>query len=498
MLIGKLIEDTGVTQDGDDDLCIRGITSDSREVKPGFLFAALPGSEADGAKYIEQAVQNGAVAVLTHKSWQSSVSPDVLSGIADIPVMGASNPRRTLALAASRFYGEQPDTVCAVTGTNGKTSVASFVRQIWEQLGQRSASLGTLGVVSPESFIPLAHTTPEPVELHRILRGLHLAGVNHLALEASSHGLAQSRLDGVHIKAAAFTNLTRDHLNYHTDFDDYFYAKMRLFGEVMNPGTTAVLNADSEQFADVERLCWARGLNVVSVGETGVDLKVTAQEMSSRGQKVGFSWKGTAFTVNLPLAGGFQASNALLAAALCIESGADATKVFDALANLRGAPGRMEYCGQTPSGASVYVDYAHTPDALETVLKALRAHTAGRLHVVIGCGGDRDKGKRPQMAKAAMEFSDFTTITDDNPRREDPTSIRKDMLKGMDQSTSDFEEVGDRGQAIHTAISRLEARDTLVVAGKGHEQGQIIGTTILPFDDRNVVRNVLAKMRSDA
>ncbi len=457
---------------------ILGLTADSREVKPGFLFAALPGTKVDGTRFIPQALAQGAAALLVDAL--AEVSSDV-SG--DVPVIADRNPRRRLALMAARFFGTQPETVVAVTGTNGKTSIVTFVRQIWTTLGFEAASVGTVGIVGPRGERDLGHTTPDPVTLQAALADLADEGVTHLAMEASSHGLAQYRLDGVKLTAAAFTNLTRDHLDYHETFDDYAYAKLRLFGEVMAPGGVAVLNADADFYAEFEAVCWARGHRIISVGRKGRSICLVAAKATARGQVLDLVHEGRNYTVNLPLVGAFQASNALVAAGLVIGSGGEPAKVFAALENLKGAKGRLEEVAHLPNGASVYIDYAHTPDALENLLEALRPHTKKHLVVVFGCGGDRDPGKRPQMGAAAAKLADLVYVTDDNPRSEDPTVIRAAILAAANGAI----EIADRGEAIETAMRGLKAGDVLVVAGKGHETGQIVGNRTIHFSDHEAV-----------
>ena len=377
----------------------------------------------------------------------------------------------------------RPRTIAAVTGTNGKTSVATFLRQIWAALGEEAASLGTLGIASPKGERPLGYTTPDPVALQAELAALAKEGVTHLAMEASSHGLAQYRLDGAKLTAAGFTNITRDHMDYHASFDDYLYAKLRLFGEVMGPGGVAVINADSAQFAEFEAVSWARGHRVISVGRKGRDICLVSTQAHARGQTLALVHDGDNYEVKLPLVGGFQASNALVAAGLAIGCGADAAKVFAALEKLTGAKGRMEEAAHLANGASVYIDYAHTPDALENVLEAMRPHTKKRLHVVFGCGGDRDPGKRPIMGEIAAKLADAVYVTDDNPRGEDAGTIRAAIMKGCPGAT----EIGDRAKAIETATAALDTGDVLVVAGKGHETGQIIGEKTVPFSDHEAV-----------
>lgn len=464
---------------------IAGLTADSREVKPGYLFAALPGVQADGTKFIPAAVEAGAVAILA--------GPDFTSDI-DVPVINDRNPRRRLATLAAQFYGTQPETVAAVTGTNGKTSVATFVREIWASLGLRSASLGTVGVVGPEGVRPLAHTTPDPVRLHSEMVRLAGEHVTHLALEASSHGLAQYRLDGVRVSASAFTNLTRDHLDYHASFDDYLYAKLRLFGEVMGPGGVAVINVDADFSQEFEAISWARGHRIIAVGRKGRDICLAGVQPGPRGQVLQIVHDGAHYEVVLPLVGQFQASNALVAAGLVIGCGGDAEQTFRALENLKGAKGRLEEVAHLANGATVFIDYAHTPDALETALDAVRPHVSGRLLVVFGCGGDRDVGKRPQMGKIASQSADITIVTDDNPRSEDAAAIRQQILAGA----SGLREIGDRALAISEAISLLQEGDCLVVAGKGHETGQIVGDEVLPFSDHEAVAMAVSAIETSA
>jgi UDP-N-acetylmuramoyl-L-alanyl-D-glutamate--2,6-diaminopimelate ligase len=400
------------------------------------------------------------------------------------------NPRQRLAQLATRFHGKQPRTIVAVTGTNGKTSVASFVRQIWAALGLKAASFGTVGVVSPGGTKPLSHTTPDPVEIHRLLAELADEGVDHVGFEASSHGLAQYRVDGVRIQAAAFTNLTRDHLDYHDNFEAYEQAKLRLFSEVLPPGGGAVINTDSPSAENFARVARARGQRLIGVGEVG-DLRIVSRAPDGDGQRMVLSWDGSAYKVDLPLAGAFQASNALVAAGLVLSLGADAADVFRALCGLQGAPGRLEKIATAPSGAPVYVDYAHTPDALATILKALRPHTQGRLWVVFGCGGDRDAGKRPLMGAAAKMLADRVIVTDDNPRSEEPGTIRRAVLQGAVGA----QDIGDRAKAIETAIVSAELGDVVVVAGKGHETGQIVGREVRHFNDAEEVRAAIARAK---
>ena len=462
---------------------IAGLTADSRAVAPGFLFAALPGVNADGGAFVADALKKGAAAVLASPSTRERIANDV-AAVVD------PNPRQRLAQIAARFYGKQPETIVAVTGTNGKTSIASFVRQIWTQLGSRAASLGTVGVVTEAKTWPLSHTTPDPIEIHRILAELASDGIQHLAFEASSHGLAQYRVDGVRPKAAAFTNLTRDHLDYHPTFEAYEQAKLRLFAEVLPNDGAAVLNADSPAAAAFAKVARARGQRLVMVGENGHDLKLLKRSPRGDGQHLVVRWEQREYDIELPLAGAFQASNALIAAALVLSLGGDIERVFCALATIKGAPGRLEKVAASPKGAPIYVDYAHTPNAIETVLQALRPHTDGKLWIVFGCGGDRDPGKRPLMGAAAARYADRVIVTDDNPRGEDAALIRRAVMTKVNGAS----EIGDRAKAIETAISSLEARDVLVIAGKGHETGQIIGGETKPFNDAEVARATAARL----
>ncbi len=472
---------------------ISGLTADSREVAAGYLFAALPGSRADGRDFIPQALEQGAAAVLAP---EGTVLPDSAKAVA---LITDTNPRRRLALLAARFYGCQPKTVAAVTGTNGKTSVASFTRQIWQALGHDAASLGTLGLQPPRPDAPASLTTPDSVELHRCLATLTRDHIDHVVLEASSHGLDQSRLDGVRVSAAAFTNLTRDHLDYHGTMEAYLAAKLRLFTELLVAGGTAVVNIDDPASDEILAACRARGVRLITCGrKVGADLRLVSQEPTATGQNLKISVCGKDYDVALPVAGAFQADNALAALGLVLgargEDSADPDKAVKALAQVSGVPGRVELVGATPAGGHVYVDYAHTPDALETVLKALRPHTENRLFVIIGCGGDRDPGKRPMMGRIAVTLADEAIITDDNPRSEDPAGIRKQMLAEAPAA----QEIGDRGAAIATAVAALGPGDVLVIAGKGHETGQIVGGQVLPFDDREIARTAISKLAGGA
>ena len=453
---------------------ITGLASDSRKVKPGYLFAALAGTKTDGARFVKDAVARGAVAVLG----APALADDVAAlGVRFIP---DENPRAGLARYAAAFFAGQPEIVAAVTGTKGKSSIVAFLREIWTALGKPAASLGTVGVTGPGGTIPLSHTTPDPVEIHELLARLKAEGVDHLAIEASSHGLDQHRLDGVRIKGCGFTNITRDHMDYHPTFEDYLTAKLRLFSEVVADGGVAVINADADHADRFIAAARARGLKLMTVGRKGDTIRLDRREDRGGAQALTLHYQGKIHYIELPQAGAFQASNALVAAGLAIGLGEDAAKVFAALEHLKGAPGRMEKVAFAKSGAPVYVDYAHTPDSLEKVLEALRPHTANRLHVVFGCGGDRDKGKRPLMGAAAVKLADDVIVTDDNPRTEDAATIRAEILAAAPGAR----EIGDRAQAIRAALADLKTGDVLIIAGKGHETGQYIKGEVFPFSDR--------------
>ena len=461
-------------------LDIAGVTADSRAVVPGDLFAALPGSRADGRAFIADAVKRGAVAVLAP---QGTAWPQ---GVPKRPIIMDPEPRQCLAQIAAVLAGPQPATVAAVTGTNGKTSVVDFVRQLWASIGTKAASLGTLGLIAPGFDPGPGLTTPDPISLAEMLAGLARHGIDRAAIEASSHGLDQFRLDGVRLTAAAFTNLTRDHLDYHGSLDAYRQAKLRLFDGLLPAGAPAIAHADMDP-ATLEALraiASRRKLDFRTVGEQGDRFRLVEARPRPDGQDLSVMIDGHVRTIGLNLPGRFQADNVLVAAALTEALGM--TDVLDRLAVLRGVRGRMEHAALLPNGAAAYVDYAHTPDALERLLSALRPHTAGRLHVVFGAGGDRDRGKRPLMGEVAARLADFAIVTDDNPRSEDPASIRAAIMAAC----SGAKEIGDRTKAIETALNELSAGDVLVVAGKGHEQGQTVGGTVLPFDDVTVIRRL--------
>jgi UDP-N-acetylmuramoyl-L-alanyl-D-glutamate--2,6-diaminopimelate ligase len=465
---------------------IQGLTADSRAVEPGWLFAALPGTKTDGAGFVPDALAAGAAAIL--------VGGQALDGEISVPVIRVDDPRRALALVAGRYYARQPRTVAAVTGTNGKTSVTVFLRQIWEKAGRKAASLGTIGLVAPDMEIAGNLTTPDPVRLHEILANLAADEVTHLALEASSHGLDQRRLDGVRLAAGAVTNISRDHLDYHPTLQDYLKAKFRLFEVLLPKGAAVVADADRPEAGTVERVAKGRGLEYFTVGRKGETLKLHSATRMPDGARLLVEAWGEKRYVPLPLVGQFQISNALLAAGLAIATGVEATKALESLASLKGARGRLELVGKHPSGAQVFVDYAHTPDALVNALEALRPHTEGKLIVVFGAGGDRDPGKRPLMGEAAAFTADRVIVTDDNPRTEDPAAIRKAVRQGAPKA----QEIGDRRTAIRTAISDLDAGDILLIAGKGHETGQTIGEEVLSFSDQEEASSALKSVGGGA
>ncbi len=456
---------------------ITGMTADSRKVAPGFLFAALQGVAADGRKFAEAAIKAGAVAVLT----------DERDGEWSVPSIKVAEPRLVLARAAAAFYGRQPETMAAVTGTNGKSSTVDFLRQIWRHCGRSAASMGTLGVVSPDGEVDLGHTTPDPVSIQSTLATLATEGVTHCAMEASSHGLAQYRLHGVKLAAGAFTNLTQDHLDYHPDFDDYRNAKLKLLTELLPEGAPVVINADSPEKDAFLGAASTHGLKPFMVGWRGSDLKLAELTPRATGQSLRLQGAFGETDINLPLIGEFQALNALTAAGLAIALGETPEVVLDALTHLKGVKGRLEMVGETGDGAGVFVDYAHTPDGLETLLRAARPHAAGRLICVFGCGGDRDPYKRPMMGEIAARFADEVIVTDDNPRSENPSDIRAAILAACPGAV----EIGDRGAAILEGVSRLKKGDALLIAGKGHETGQIIKGKTIPFSDHEAAVNAL-------
>ncbi|HZZ67021.1 MAG TPA: UDP-N-acetylmuramoyl-L-alanyl-D-glutamate--2,6-diaminopimelate ligase [Phenylobacterium sp.] len=473
---------------------IQGVTADSRKVRPGWLFAALPGAKVDGRSFAPKALEQGAAAILAGREIEGVSAPLVI----------ASDPRRVYALAAAAFWGAQPATCVAVTGTNGKTSVAGFCRQMFAHAGFKAASMGTLGVrvsapgVDDTQITPPGLTTPDAADVAELMARVAQSGVTHLALEASSHGIDQRRLDGVMLTAAGFLNLTQDHLDYHGTMGVYRAAKLRLFETLLTRGKTAVLNADSDAYSAFAGTAVSAGQSVMSVGEAGQGLTLLERALLPKGQALKVAYQGRTYDVRLPLAGAFQASNALVAAGLCIAAGLSPEQAFAGLETLEGAPGRLQRVGTGAKGGEAYVDYAHTPDGLQTVLNALRPHVTGKLIVVFGAGGDRDRSKRPLMGRIAADLADVAIVTDDNPRSENPAAIRAEVMTGAPKSSRSggLKEIGDRREAIRAAVARLSDGDILVVAGKGHEQGQTVAGVVHPFDD--VTETAQALGASDA
>lgn len=472
----KSLNQLGLTARGGRDPQITGLAVDSRDVKDGSLFAALPGSRVHGGEFIRYALRMGAAAVLTDAAGAAIAETELAAS--DAALIVTEDPRQALAYTAALWFGAQPKTMVAVTGTNGKTSISTFLRQIWIELGHPAINLGTTGVEGAWTA-PLAHTTPEPITLHRTLAQAAAQGITHAAMEASSHGLDQRRLDGVQLRAAGFSNFTQDHLDYHETFEAYFAAKAGLFRRVLPEDGTAVINLDDDHGARMRAIAAARGQKIITTGHGVGDLNLLAQRFDATGQDLRFAWKGKPHQTRLNLIGGFQAENVLLACGLAIACGDGAQHVFDTLPHLITVRGRMQLAATRANGAAVFVDFAHTPDAISTALQALRPHVMGRLVAIIGAGGDRDAGKRPLMGQAAAAHADLVFVTDDNPRSEDPALIRAAVKQGAAEAT----EVGDRAEAILRGVDALGPGDALLIAGKGHEVGQIIGDDVLPFDD---------------
>jgi UDP-N-acetylmuramoyl-L-alanyl-D-glutamate--2,6-diaminopimelate ligase len=481
MKLRDLFSDDAAIEPQAEAVDVKGLSADSRAVKPGDLFFALAGTQTDGARFIDSAVKAGAVAVAGERA----------SSDAGVPFVVTANPRRALALAAAKFYPRQPATIAAVTGTSGKTSVAAFTRQIWERLGHASASIGTIGLVSQKRMIYGSLTTPDPIALHRQLDEIAGDGVTHLAFEASSHGLDQFRLDGVRIAAGGFTNLSRDHLDYHPDEAHYLAAKLRLFRDLIVPDGAAVISADHDCSQQVIEVAEARALRVITVGSNadgaGEGIRLVGVTVEGFAQDLALEHRGRNYTIKLPLVGEFQIENAVVAAGLAIGTGSEPAEVFDALEHLEGAKGRLERVGEH-NGAPIFVDYAHKPDALAKALQALRPYAKRKLVVIFGAGGDRDAGKRPIMGAIAAENADQVIVTDDNPRNENPAAIRAAILAAAKGAT----EIGDRTEAIRAGIAALQPGDALLIAGKGHETGQIVGDQVLPFSDHEAVAAALA------
>ncbi len=473
----KLLSSLGLSARAGRDPLIGGVTLDSRAVKPGDLFAALPGATRHGADFIAGALERGAAAILTDASG-AKMAADALAA-ASAALVITENPAEALARAAALWFGAQPATMVAVTGTNGKTSVASFTRQIWTILGHAAINIGTTGVEGAWEA-PSSHTTPDPITLHRMLAQAASAGVTHAAMEASSHGLDQRRMEGVRLKAAGFTNFTQDHLDYHKTFEAYFAAKAALFDRVLPDDGVAVVNMNDPKGAEIVDIARAMGQGVITVGHAeGCDLRILAQRYDAAGQELRLAWRAVPYQIRLNLIGGFQAENVALAAGLVIAAGQPPRDVMSALPHLTGVRGRMQLAATRSNGAAVFVDYAHTPDAIATALQALRPHVMGRIIIVFGAGGDRDRTKRPLMGAAARDHADVLFVTDDNPRSEDPAAIRAEILQACPEAS----EVGDRAEAILRGVDALLPGDALLIAGKGHETGQTIKGDVYPFDD---------------
>ncbi|GGC25487.1 UDP-N-acetylmuramoyl-L-alanyl-D-glutamate--2,6-diaminopimelate ligase [Novosphingobium marinum] len=487
MTLADLAARAGISLSGDASATVTGFAIDHRKVAPGTIFGAFQGMQVNGEDFVPAAIEAGAIAVVA----RPSVAVEGAIHIAD------GNPRRTFARLAAQFFRPVPQTVVAVTGTNGKTSTVELTRQIWRMSGERAASIGTLGVTTPQETVSTGLTTPDIVTFLANMTGLAREGVSHVAYEASSHGLAQFRNEGLAVAAGAFTNLSRDHLDYHADMEDYFAAKMRLFDEVVDDGGAAVIWADDAWSGRAIEHAKARSLSLFTVGEKGEAIRLVSREPGQLGQMLEIEYEGERRRLNLPLIGAYQAANALVAAGLVLATGGSASAVFDALGRLQPVRGRLERVAIGPAGAPVYVDYAHTPDALVAALEALKPHADGRLIVVFGAGGDRDPGKRRPMGEAAASHADAVIVTDDNPRGEDAAAIRAAIIEGC----PDAREIGDRRQAIAAAIADAGKDDIVLVAGKGHEQGQIVGRgaemRVLPFDDVDIARQCAGEAGRD-
>jgi UDP-N-acetylmuramoyl-L-alanyl-D-glutamate--2,6-diaminopimelate ligase len=459
------------------DLQILGLSSDSRKTKSGDLFAALTGTLSDGRTFVDKAVAAGAVAVLAQ------------AGLPDcsVPIIVVDSARDALSKAAARFYPRQPETVIAITGTNGKSSTVDFLRQIWTHAGRAAASVGTLGAIGPGGRIDLGFTTPDPISLHATLQGLTDEGITHIAMESSSHALDQRRMHGVRLAAGGFSNLTQDHLDYHLTMDGYREAKLRLFTDLLAEGQPAIVNADAVEAAPFEEAAKAKKLDLKLVGWRGDYLKIVELWPKPASQRVDLRYGNKTYPVEIPLIGEFQALNAVMAAGFALSLGEKPETVFEGLAALKTVKGRMEHIGGTAEGAHVFVDYAHTPDGLDVLLRAARPHAPGRIILVFGCGGDRDKTKRPLMGALGAKYGDIVIVTDDNPRTEDAATIRKEVLMGCPNAL----EIGDRGEAIRKGVALLQKGDCLLIAGKGHETGQLVNGTVLPFSDQETAAEAL-------
>ena len=464
---------------------ITDITCDSREVKDGSLFFALSGVNVDGSKYIQKALNNDAFAIVT--KYNTGLDEDTIKSNI---IIESSNPRKEYSKACFNFYGsKQPENLVAVTGTNGKTSIANFARQIWELLGFESASIGTIGVVTKDSYEYGDRTTPDSKSLYKQIAELTDRGITHLAIEASSHGIIQNRLDHLHLSGAGWTNLTPEHLDYHNNMESYYHAKARLFSEVLPAGETAVLNADIEHFTSLHNICKLKGQEVICYGEKADSIKVVDTTPLAHGQRIVFDFFGERFEVKVKLVGSFQASNLACALGLVVSTNPelikDSKRLMKTLPKIEGVDGRMELVGKKDNGANIYVDYAHSPDGIDNMLRAIRPHVhkKGRLVCVFGCGGDRDKTKRPIMGKLVEDLADIAIITDDNPRTEDADKIRESIQEACPSGIS----IGNRKKAVKKAIAMLEKDDLLIIAGKGHEKGQIIGNEVKHYNDKEEV-----------
>ncbi len=484
MRLADLASAAGMDAGASGDAAVTGFAIDNRKVAPGNVFGAFQGAEVNGEDFIPAAVAAGAIAVVARPEARVEGALHIADPL----------PRRAFARLAAKFFTPVPANVVAVTGTNGKTSTVEMTRQIWRMCGHSAASIGTLGVTTPDESVSTGLTTPDIVTFLSNMTGLSREGVTHVAYEASSHGLSQYRNEGLPVMAGAFANLSRDHLDYHPDMEDYFAAKMRLFTEVVDDGGTAVIWADDEWSARAAEVATTRGLKLFTVGEGGKAIRLISRKPGALGQETKIVCEGQAYAIRLPLIGSYQVANALVAAGLAIASGCASAQVFDAVSRLQPVRGRLERAAITQAGAPVYIDYAHTPDALEAAIAALRPHVSGRLITVFGAGGDRDKGKRAPMGEVAVQGSELVFVTDDNPRGEDPASIRAEVMRGA----AGAQEIGDRRQAIAAAIAAAGSTDIVLVAGKGHEQGQIIGAganrRVLPFDDVTVARECAAEL----
>ena len=477
MLLSDILPNDATIVGTIDGCVVLGLTADSRAVKPGFVFAALKGVNSDGSLFVDKAISAGAVAVLSDKQ----------DAHYDVPTLITDNARLGLAQMAARFYPKQPETIAAVTGTAGKTSVAAFLRQIWLKAGKVAASIGTVGVVSPVETVYGSLTTPDPVQLHETIDRLARAGVTHLALEASSHGLDQSRLDGVEVSIGAFTNLGRDHMDYHETVEEYFNAKMGLFDRLLPKGAPIVVDTDSPYGMEALEHGIQAGCTPLTTGSKGNSIRVISIERDGFGQRLTRDFGDGPVEVFLPLVGSFQVSNGLVAATQALATGVSVETICSALEELKGEAGRLEYIGTNGAGALVFIDYAHKVEALENVLDALKPYADNHLTVVFGAGGDRDVGKRPLMGAVAAQKADRVIVTDDNPRSENPALIRAAIMAKV----PDGIEMGDREKAIFYAVETAIDGDVVVIAGKGHETGQIIGDKVLPFSDHDVTRRAL-------